>query len=111
MLDTLRRRSAAARVQAAAQAASARAEVLALVRSRLPVGGRAWLIGSLAWGEFGSNSDIGLVFDGVDAGRSVEIETAVARSIGKPVDILSLTDLPASFRARVEGEGMAIHGP
>jgi predicted nucleotidyltransferase len=110
MLETLRRRSQEARRQAAARADAVRAEVVAIVRDRLPVGGRAWLIGSLAWGEFGVRSDVDLVFEGVDAQRLLEIEVAVARAADAAVDVLELGDLPASFRARVEREGRAIHG-
>lgn len=111
MLETLLRRSEAAKREAAAHAAAVRAEVVAIVRDRLPTGGRAWLIGSLAWGEFGVRSDVDLVFDGVDTHHLMEIESAVARAADAPVDVLRLGDLPASFQARVELEGLVIRGP
>jgi predicted nucleotidyltransferase len=111
MLETLRRRSAAARTEAVARASAVRAEVLQIVRGRLPAGGRAWLVGSLAWGEFGTRSDVDLVFDGVDASSLVDLEIAVGRAADASVDVLLLGDLPAAFRARVEREGLAILGP
>jgi len=110
MLETLLRRAAAERASARARADVLRTEILALVRGHLPAGGRAWLIGSLAWGEFGNGSDVDLVFDGVDPARLVQIETDVARAAGAAVDVLLLDELPASFRARVEREGTSIHG-
>lgn len=110
MLDALRSRFADERRRAVERAVAARDAVVEIVRSRLPPGGRAWLIGSLAWGDFGTRSDVDLVFDGVDPARLVEIETLVARRAEAPVDILSLRDLPASFQDRVYREGIAIHG-
>ncbi|HEY4392645.1 MAG TPA: nucleotidyltransferase domain-containing protein [Polyangia bacterium] len=111
MLETLLRRSQEARREAAAHADAVRADVLAIVRGRLSTGGRAWLIGSLAWGEFGVRSDVDLVFDGVERHDLMEIESAVVRAADAPVDILELSDLPASFQARVKREGLPIHGP
>ncbi|HVV48372.1 MAG TPA: nucleotidyltransferase domain-containing protein [Polyangia bacterium] len=111
MIETLRRRSAEARRLAEAHAEAVRAEVIAIVRGRLPPGGRAWLIGSLAWGEFGTRSDVDLVFEDVDTHHLMEIEGAVARAADAPVDVLRLRDLPASFQARVEREGLVIDGP
>jgi predicted nucleotidyltransferase len=111
MLETLRRRSAAARTEAVARASSVRTQVLEIVRGQLPAGGRAWLVGSLAWGEFGTRSDVDLVFDGVDANSLLDLEIAVGRAADASVDVLQLCDLSAAFRDRVEREGLAIHGP
>ena len=111
MLQTLRRRSAVAKQRAAAHAVALRTEVVDIVRKSLPSGGRAWLIGSLAWGSFGQRSDVDLVFDGVDEGKLAEIEIAVARAADLSVDVLQLRELPPSFRSRVEREGLPIHGP
>lgn len=109
-LDALRIRAADERKRATERAALAREAVIEIVRSRLPPEGRAWLIGSLAWGGFGTRSDVDLVFDGVDPARSVDIETAVVRCLDVPVDVLALTELPDSFKARIYREGIAIHG-
>lgn len=110
MLDALRIRAADERKRATERAASARAAVIEIVSSRLPPEGRAWLVGSLAWGDFGTRSDIDLVFEGVDPAQLVDIETAVVRRLDVPVDVLSLSELPETFRARVHREGIAIHG-
>jgi predicted nucleotidyltransferase len=76
----------------------------------LPVGARAWLVGSLAWGGFGPRSDVDLVLDGVSAAVATDIELAVARAANAPVDLLDLGDLPGDFRERVLAEGVALHG-
>ena len=52
-----------------------------------------------------------LVFDDVDTPHLMDIETVVTRAADAPVDVLQLGDLPASFQARVQQEGMVIHGP
>ncbi len=110
MLDALRVRAADERKRAAERVVSVRAEVIGIVRTLLPPKGRAWLIGSLAWGDFGTRSDVDLVFDGVDPARLVDIETARVRRLDVPVDVLSLSDLPESFQGRVHREGIAIDG-
>lgn len=107
---TLRQRSAEAHKWAEIQAAEARARVVAVVRGQLPPGGRAWLIGSLAWGGFGARSDVDLVLADVDGLQATSIEVAASKAVGVEVDLLMLQHLPRSFRERVEREGMAIHG-
>lgn len=82
----------------------------ALVRSRLPEGGRAWLIGSLAWGGFGTRSDADIVFDSVPDALVTEVEIAATRRFGIQIDTLILSELPPSFRARVERDGLPLHG-
>jgi predicted nucleotidyltransferase len=111
MLETLRRRSSDARRVTAARTEVVRRDVVVIVRRGLPAKGRAWLIGSLAWGSFGERSDVDLVFDGVGDDRLTEIEIAIARATACPVDVLQLRELPASFQARVEREGLPLHGP
>ncbi|HJX54059.1 MAG TPA: nucleotidyltransferase domain-containing protein [Polyangia bacterium] len=107
---TLRQRSAEAHKRAEIQAAEARARVVAVVRGLLPPGGRAWLIGSLAWGGFGAQSDIDLVLADVDGPQATTIEVAACKAVGVEVDLLMLQHLPRAFGERVEREGLAIHG-
>lgn len=108
-LRTLRARSARARLEASERARKLRIAVEALVRSRLPPEGRAWLIGSLAWGDFGERSDVDLVFDQVSAPETAAIEVELSRALGVAVDRLHLGDLSPEFRARVEREGVPLH--
>ena len=87
-----------------------RDRAVAVVRGLLPAGGRAWLIGSLAWGGFGARSDVDLVLAGVDGQIATSIEVTLSTALGIEVDQLTFESLPPSFRARVEREGLAIHG-
>ena len=107
---TLRQRSVDARRAAERRAADLRDRAVALVRAQLPAGGRAWLIGSLAWGGFGVRSDIDLALDHVDGQQATAIEIALCTALGIEVDLLMLDTLPPSFRERIEREGLAIHG-
>jgi predicted nucleotidyltransferase len=83
---------------------------IATVKSQVPAGTRAWLIGSLAWGKFGERSDVDLVLDGVDSMLATSIEAAVCGATQAEVDLLTFEWLPPLFRERVEREGLAIHG-
>ena len=83
--------------------------VRASVRAHLPPGAHAWVVGTLAWGNFGPQSDVDLVLDGVASWLATEIETATARAANAPVDLLMLAELPADFRDRVLSEGVALH--
>ncbi len=107
---TLQKRSASARREAEARAAALRDQAVAIVGPALPAGSRAWLIGSLAWGGFGVRSDLDLVLSGVGADATNVIEEALCRQLQVDVDLLVLEELPASFQARIESEGIAIHG-
>lgn len=109
--ETLRRRSAAERAARDALANTLRLRVMARVRAALPVGGRAWLIGSLAWGDFGERSDIDIVTEGWPPTARLSLENDLARSTDREVDCLAWEDLSPTFRARVEREGTALHGP
>lgn len=106
----LRERAQRARAEREGRAAEALRHVEALVPPLLPAGGRAWLIGSLAWGGFGERSDIDLVTCGVDGADATRIEDAVTRSVGVSVDLLDFEALPPGFRERVEREGIPLHG-
>lgn len=106
----LRRQTQARRSADRQRAIELRRVVSALVRAELPTGGRAWLIGTLAWGEFGARSDIDLVLDAVPNETATHIEIAVTRTARAEVDILWLDDLPAAFAARVLADGIPLHG-
>lgn len=112
-LDALRNLEEQARRRREARdrrALEIREQVERQVRALLPPEGRAWLIGSLAWGGFGERSDVDLVVDAIDRGQRDRIERALAKAAGAEVDLLELGALPAEFRARVLTEGRAIHG-
>jgi predicted nucleotidyltransferase len=82
-----------------------RAALLAFPEGRTP---RAWLIGSLAWGGFGVRSDVDVVVEGLAPRESTELELALVRRLGLPVDLLRFEELPESFRARVQREGVVV---
>src|SRR5690606_19196516 len=107
---TLRERERREELQRERHAQRTRAAVEEAVRAHLPAQGRAWLIGSLAWGGFGERSDVDLVLSGVSSAQATEIEDAVVRAGGVAADLLELEDLPASVRELVEREGCAVHG-
>ena len=107
---TLRGQAREARARDVARAAEVRGIVLGIVRPRLPAGARAWLIGTLAWGEFGARSDVDLVFEGTPDATITDIETELTRAAKVEVDALRLDDLPGPFRARVLREGIALDG-
>jgi len=106
----MRLRSAEARERAELRAAELREKVVTIVRSQLPSGARAWLVGSLAWGGFGERSDVDLVLAGVDGERATAIEIAVSRAAQAEVDLLVFQALPRSYQDRIEREGVPIHG-
>jgi predicted nucleotidyltransferase len=103
-------RALRARAERERRAVEVRTEVEQQVRSLLPPGGRAWLIGSLVWGGFGERSDVDLVLSGVTGPQATLLEDAVGHVARAAVDLLQLDELPASFRERVEREGVPIHG-
>jgi predicted nucleotidyltransferase len=105
-----------ARVRAAAaererHEREARERVLTTLRSTLPAGARAWLIGSLAWGGFGHRSDVDVVVSGLRPMDEAALETALAGAAGVPVDLLRLETLAPGFRERVMREGVLVDGP
>jgi hypothetical protein len=44
----------------------------------------------------------------VDARAALSLEVEVARAAGAPVDLLTIDDLPASFRERVISTGVRL---
>ena len=70
-----------------------------------------WLVGSLAWGNFGERSDVHLVVRGADEARFGALWVAVGDAIESEVNLLRLEDLPAAFAARVLSEGERLDEP
>jgi predicted nucleotidyltransferase len=104
----LHKRESDAREQREVRAADARRSVEQIVRERVNPPGQVWLIGSLAWGEFGEHSDVDLVFSAVDRALLLQVENEVARATGAPVDVLELHQLPSSFRDRILQTGLKL---
>jgi len=71
-------------------------------------GRRAWLIGSLAWGNFGERSDVDIVFEGLALDRVGDVAARLADRLRVGVDVLRLEDLPPGFQDRVLAEGVAL---
>src|SRR5437868_4734218 len=69
---------------------------------------RAWLIGSLAWGDFGIGSDADIVFEGLGSDRTGAAAARLSAAAEVEVDVLRLEDLPESFRERVVTEGIEL---
>jgi len=53
---------------------------------------------------------VDLVLDSVDAELATSIEISACRAAQAEVDLLTFSELPSSFQARAEREGIAIHG-
>lgn len=105
---TLRAREAKSRQERAARQDGARQAVDQIVRLLVKPPARAWLIGSLAWGGFGAESDVDLVLSGLDSSAMLALEKQVARAAVAPVDLLTLEDLPTSFRERIIDSGIKL---
>src|SRR5665213_1377899 len=71
-------------------------------------GRRAWLIGSLAWGNFGERSDVDIVVEGLALDRVGDVAARLADRLRVGVDVLRLEDLPPGFQDRVLAEGVAL---
>jgi predicted nucleotidyltransferase len=70
---------------------------------------RAWVIGSLARGDFGAHSDVDVVVEGLSASDWPRLWDEMCGALGVEVDLLRLEELPAPFRDRVTAEGTALH--
>ncbi len=69
---------------------------------------RVWLIGSLAWGHFGSGSDVDLVVQGVSEEFVPALWDELTRRLRAPVDLLRIETLDEGFAERVRSEGIAL---
>jgi predicted nucleotidyltransferase len=69
---------------------------------------RAWLIGSLARGDFGVGSDVDVVVEGLAPERFASFWAVLCERLETEVDLLRLEELPPSFRARVLEEGIPL---
>ncbi len=70
---------------------------------------RAWLVGSLAWGEHGPRSDVDIVLDGLPRTEQATVWDRLCGRLGVSVDLLRLEDLSDSFRERVLADGVPFH--
>jgi predicted nucleotidyltransferase len=104
----LHERESNARERRGLREADARRIVQQIVSEHVKPPAQMWLIGSLAWGEFGEHSDVDLVFSGVDRALVLQVENEVARTLGTPVDVLELQQLPNSFRDRILQTGLKL---
>ncbi len=107
---TLRQREARARGERELRARAAREELGRRLATCLPEHARAWLIGSLAWGGFGTRSDIDVVVERLSEAEATQLEGSLGVIEGAAVEVLRLEELPPAFRARVKREGARLDG-
>lgn len=69
---------------------------------------QCWLIGSLAWGGYGPDSDVDLVIEGLRRERWAAVWRSLSTELGTRLDLLRLEDLPAAFAERVRHEGIEL---
>lgn len=69
---------------------------------------RAWLIGSLAWGELGPHSDVDIVVSGLGVDAIGALWARLSHALGESVDLLRLETLPEDFRQRVLDQGVVL---
>ena len=107
---TLIRRRADQRARAQARADLLRRRVREAMAQLLAEGAisRAWLIGSLAWGEHGAGSDVDLVVEGLDPREAPMIWDRLSGELVARVDLLRMESLEREFAARVRAEGVPL---
>lgn len=109
-LATLRARAARAQADREAVAERIREQLSTAIEDLLPNGTDAWLIGSLAWGGFGERSDVDVVLRGCSSKAACRVEVALTTALRVAVEVLRFEELPATFRQRIEREGVRLHG-
>ena len=70
--------------------------------------GRAWLIGTLAKGNWGDASDVDIVVEGLDPLLDAQAWSELERLLEARVDLLRIEDLPGAFARRVLDEGVPL---
>lgn len=90
--------------------AKVKAGVVEIVRQALSSGRleRAWIIGSLATGDFAEGSDVDVVTSGLARSDEGELRDALERISAVPVDLLRLEELGADFREAVLRDGEVV---
>jgi len=71
---------------------------------------RAWLIGSVGWGEPHGRSDVDIVVEGLSPEDTASLWDQLSQACGFDVDLLRLEELDRSFRERVLSEGVEVRG-
>ncbi|HRE43499.1 MAG TPA: nucleotidyltransferase domain-containing protein [Terricaulis sp.] len=91
------------------------APAIALLRRDIPGFAGAYLFGSAADGTDGPESDVDIaVFAGrsqLDRARVLDVQEALAKVIGRDVDLIDLAAAPTILQAQVIGEGRLIDAP
>jgi predicted nucleotidyltransferase len=108
--------SVVARIEARQRAASQRADLLReqaalAVRALVAEFGirRAWLFGSLAWGDPHGESDVDLLVEGLGSSMAAAAERRVAGIIDGPVDLVRVEEAAPGLVERVRREGICLH--
>jgi predicted nucleotidyltransferase len=70
---------------------------------------RAWLFGSLAWGDPHEESDVDLLVEGLDTRTAGDAERRVAEVVEARVDLVRAEEAPPGLCERVRREGLLLH--
>ena len=107
---TFLQREVAARQKREADGRALRGQVDAWAKAARERGDfeRAWLIGSVAWGEVWETSDVDLVVEAMAPGKEGALWADACRVFHRSVDLLELRSLPQAFQTRVLQEGILL---
>lgn len=113
LVATLVARRRVARAAHSERAARLRAVVAGVASGARAVGAvdAAWLIGSLAWGDFGARSDVDVVVRGADAASLGALAARFGDALDAEIDLMRIEELPDAFARRVLAEGLRIDEP
>lgn len=70
--------------------------------------GRAWLVGSLAWGSFGERAEIDVVIEAASVGIANAVAERIGDATGRPVDARAFETLSPTFQDRVLEDGLHV---